>query len=266
MIKIGVAGAGGRMGSMICKGVVLAQDMVLAGATEHAEHLHIGRDIGELLGKPPIGVRVTSDPAEGLKDASVIIDFSSPDATIRNLEFAYEGNKAMVIGTTGLSGDQRIEVEKLAESIPVVMASNMSIGVNVMFRVVGVLAGLLGDAYDCEIVEAHHRFKKDAPSGTAKSLASEIAKAKGIDLDSHARYERYGIIGERPMDEIGIQSVRAGDIVGDHTVIFAGNGERIELIHRAHSRETFASGALRAARWIADKKPGLYSMKDVLGL
>ncbi|HDM32575.1 MAG TPA: 4-hydroxy-tetrahydrodipicolinate reductase [Deltaproteobacteria bacterium] len=266
MLKVGVVGVGGRMGSLILQGILNESDMVLSGATERDGHPYLGKDAGAVFGEGAEGVKILSDPNEAFVEVDVIIDFSSPESTMKNLEFAERARKAMVIGTTGLAPGQKDRVESVSESIPVVMAPNMSVGVNVMFKVVGILANLLGKTYDCEIIEAHHRFKKDAPSGTAIGIAQEIAKARGIDLDKHARYERHGIIGERASGEIGIQSIRAGDIVGDHTVIFAANGERIELVHRAHSRKTFASGAIRAARWVAGRTPGLYSMKDVLGI
>jgi len=264
MIKVGVVGIGGRMGALICKRVINAPDMELAGALEKDGHPIIGKDAGMVLGIGHQGVSITSDCSLSFKDASVIIDFSIPEASVSHLGFAAKAGKAMVIGTTGFSNEERSIIENLAAKTPVVMSPNMSIGVNVMFKVAGLMAELLDNSYDAEIIEAHHRHKKDAPSGTAKRLAIEVAKARGIDLDRCARYERYGIIGERPADEIGIQTIRAGDIVGEHTLIFAGSGERLELSHKATSRENFALGALRAARWIADRKPGLYTMADVL--
>ncbi len=266
MLKIGVVGVGGRMGSLILQEILNEKDMVLSGATEKEGHPYLGKDAGTIFGEDARGIRILSDPGEAFVEVEVIIDFSSPRSTIENLDFAVKEKKAMVIGTTGLAPEQKNMVENAAKTIPVVMAPNMSIGVNVMFKVAGLLAGLLGETYDCEIIEAHHRFKKDAPSGTAIGLAQEIARARDIDLDKHARYERHGIIGERPSGEIGIQSIRAGDIVGEHTLIFAANGERIELVHKAHSRQPFASGAIRAAKWVVGRSPSLYSMKDVLGI
>lgn len=264
MIKVGVVGIGGRMGSLICKGVINAPDMTLTGALEKDGHPSIGKDAGVVLGIGHQGVSITSDCSLSFGNASVIIDFSIPEASIAHLGFAAKTGKAMVIGTTGFSNDERTIIENLAAKTPVVMSPNMSIGVNVMFKMAGLLAKFLDNSYDVEIVEAHHRYKKDAPSGTAKGLAIEVAKARGIDLDRYVRYERYGIIGERPADEIGIQTIRAGDIVGEHTLIFAGSGERLELAHKTSSRKNFALGALRAARWIANEKPGLYTMADVL--
>jgi 4-hydroxy-tetrahydrodipicolinate reductase len=266
MIKVGVGGAAGRMGSLIVRGVLESEDLNLVGALEAKEHPFIGRDIGEAIGKIPQGIKITSDIVEAFSDSAVIIDFSTPSATLENIRVAADYSKAMVIGTTGFTDKQRNSLMEYGASIPFVLSPNMSIGVNVLFKIVGILTKLLGEAYDVEIVEAHHRLKKDAPSGTAKGLALAIAKAREVDLEQHARYERYGSIGERPMGEIGIQTVRAGDIVGEHTVYFAGGGERIEITHRAHSRENFARGALRAARWIVHKQPGVYTMMDVLGL
>ncbi len=266
MIKIGVVGAAGRMGALIARGVVESEDLVLTGALEVTGHPMVGRDVGDVIARLPLGVTICTDMAEAFADCEVIIDFSSPMATIEHLTFAAAGGQAMVIGTTGFSDKQRVTLFEIGAGVPVVISPNMSIGVNVMFKAVAMLTRLLGEDYDVEIVEAHHRLKKDAPSGTAKALALSVARARGVNLDEHARYERNGIIGERPLGEIGIQTVRAGDIVGDHTVYFAGGGERIEITHRAHSRENFARGALRAARWIKGKTPGMYSMLDVLGL
>jgi 4-hydroxy-tetrahydrodipicolinate reductase len=266
MIKIGVVGAAGRMGSLICKGVINSPDMKLSGALERAEHPNIGKDVGEILGLGAQGVRIEGNYTDAFKDCSVIIDFSSPEATLTHLAFSAETGKTMVIGTTGFSSEEKAKIESLSKKVPIVMAPNMSVGVNVMFKVAGILAKLLDDSYDIEIIEAHHKHKKDAPSGTAKGIAEEVAKAKGINLKDCARYERYGMIGERPKGEIGIQTIRAGDIVGEHTLMFVGTGERIELSHKATTRENFANGAIKAAKWVADKKPGIYNMKDVLGL
>lgn len=266
MTKIGVVGAAGRMGALIARGVVESDDLELTGALEVEGHPMIGRDVGDVIAKLPLGIAISSDMTEAFADCEVIIDFSSPAATIEHMTFAAAGGQAMVIGTTGFSDKQRITLTDIGGGIPVVISPNMSIGVNVMFKAVAMLTRLLGEGYDVEIVEAHHRLKKDAPSGTAKGLALAVARARGVDLDALARYERYGIIGERPQGEIGIQTVRAGDIVGEHTVYFAGGGERIEITHRAHTRQNFAQGAIRAARWIRGREPGLYSMMDVLGL
>lgn len=266
MVRVGVTGIGGRMGSFIGLLVSQAEDMELSGALEASGHKSIGTDAGLAAGAGPLGITVTDTMEEAFRDARVIIDFTIPDLTMKLARYASGANKALVIGTTGLSDADVSQIQTFSNTIPIVMSPNMSIGVNVMFKVVSILTRLLGDAYDVEIVEAHHRLKKDAPSGTALGIARAIAEARGIDLGDHACYERHGIIGQRPEGQIGIQTVRAGDIIGDHTVLFAGNSERIEITHRAHTRQNFARGAVRAARWIQDKKPGLYTMMDVLGL
>jgi 4-hydroxy-tetrahydrodipicolinate reductase len=266
MIRTGVIGIGGRMGMLIARGVADAPDMALAGALEMSGHRFIGQDAGLAIGKEKAGCIVSDDPMAAFKGCDVIIDFTFPETTLSMMAVASSNNQAMVIGTTGFTDAQKAEMMGYGNSIPFVFSPNMSIGVNVMFKVVGDLTRLLGDSYDIEIVEAHHKMKKDAPSGTALGLAQSIAKARNVSLSEKARYERYGTIGERPHGEIGIQTVRGGDIVGDHTVYFAGPGERIELKHQAHSRENFARGAVAAARWVAGKKPGAYTMFDVLGL
>ncbi len=266
MIKAGVTGIGGRMGMLIARGIADAPDMELAGALEIAGHRLIGEDAGLAVGRQRCGCIVSDNPRAAFKNADVIIDFTFPEATLNLIATASEIKKAMVIGTTGLSDEQKNVLMSYASKVPFVFSPNMSIGVNVMFRVVEELTRLLGDSYDIEIVEAHHRLKKDAPSGTALGLAQSIARAREVSLKDKARFERYGIIGERPDGEIGIQTVRAGDIVGDHTVYFAGRGERIELKHQAHSRENFAAGAIKATRWVAGKAPGAYTMFDVLGI
>jgi 4-hydroxy-tetrahydrodipicolinate reductase len=266
MIKVGVVGIGGRMGMLIARGAADEPDLELAGALEIAGHRLIGEDAGLAIGRQRCGCVVSDNPQIAFKNADIIIDFSFPEATLKMMAIASENKKAMVIGTTGCSDAQKSELMGYGTTIPFVFSPNMSIGVNVMFKIVEELTRLLGDNYDIEIVEAHHRLKKDAPSGTALGLALSIAKARNISLKDKARYERYGVIGERPHGEIGIQTIRAGDIVGDHTVYFAGNGERIELKHQAHSRENFARGAIAAARWIAGKAPGAYTMIDVLGI
>jgi 4-hydroxy-tetrahydrodipicolinate reductase len=201
-----------------------------------------------------------------LPQADVLIEFTHPEPTLEHLKVAVDAGKAMVIGTTGLNPTQVGELKWLAEKTRVVFAPNMSVGVNLMFKVVEMIAGVLSEGYDVEIVEAHHRLKKDAPSGTAIKLAQVIAQALGRDLEKTGVYARHGIIGQRTDQEIGIQTVRAGDITGEHTVLFGGIGERLEVIHRAHNRDNFAKGAVRAALWIVDQEPGLYDMQDVLGL
>lgn len=266
MIKVGVTGIGGRMGMLIARGIADSPDMELAGALEIPGHRLIGEDAGLAVGRERCGCAVSDDPKTAFLASEIIIDFTLPEATLKMAALASESKKSMVIGTTGLSDEQKVRLMEYAQTVPFVFSPNMSIGVNVMFKIVEELTRLLGDSYDIEIVEAHHRMKKDAPSGTAIGIAQAAAKARNVSLMDMARYERYGMIGERPRGEIGIQTIRAGDIVGDHTVYFAGNGERIELKHQAHSRENFAGGAIAAARWIAGKAPGAYTMMNVLGI
>ncbi len=266
MIKIAVAGAAGKMGSRITALSKEYPGLKLAGSFEKKGHALIGKDAGTISGIGETGIKL-SDSLEAIVDNSdVIIDFTSPESTKQNLKIASQKGKAMVIGTTGVSKDDMKEIEPLVKKIPCVMASNMSTGVNLLLKVLQDIARVLGDEYDIEIVEAHHRLKKDAPSGTALKMAQVIANAVNRDLDEVAVYARKGIIGERTKKEIGIQTVRAGDIVGEHTILFGGLGERIEITHKASSRDTFARGALRAALWIANKPAGLYDMQDVLGL
>lgn len=258
MIKIIVTGAVGRMGERIVANVLSAKDMKLVGAVEHAKSPAVGKDLD--------GVKIVDSLASVIGQADVVIDFTAPETTIPHLEVVAKAKKAAVIGSTGHSSEQKQSIGSLAKKIPVVMASNMSVGVNVLWKVIADAAKLLGDGFDVEILEAHHRLKKDAPSGTAMSTAEVLAKALGRNLAKDAVYHREGLIGERKPREIGIQTLRGGDVVGDHTVFFLGQGERLEITHRASSRDTFALGALRAARWLVGKPNGLYSMADVLGL
>ena len=266
MIKAGVVGFGGRMGSLIARLILESPDMSLSGALEDASHPSVGRDAAEALGFSKKGIPVSSGFPDAFDGSDLIIDFTFPVVTLKTAEYASRTGKSIVIGSTGFSAEQKENIASFASKIPIVMSPNMSIGVNVLFKIVDMAAKLLDESYDAEIVEAHHKMKKDAPSGTALAIAQVIAKARGVELEKHARYERHGMIGQRPMGEIGIQTVRAGDIVGEHCVMFAGGGERIEITHKAHSRENFARGALAAARWIVGKNPGLYSMTDVLGI
>ncbi len=267
MVKACVTGAAGRMGSSIITAIGETKGISLASALEVQGHPRSGKDAGETAGLgTKLGVKIGSSASVAFKKSDVIIDFTHHEVSMDNLEAAVKLGKAIVIGTTGFSHHQRDKIKELAKETRVVMAPNMSIGVNVLLKLVEEAARALGDDYDIEIVESHHRHKKDAPSGTALRIAEVAANALKRDLDKVAVYERKGIIGERGAGEIGIQTLRGGDIVGDHTVMFAGPGERIELTHRAHSRMTFASGAVKAALWVADKKSGLYDMHDVLGL
>jgi 4-hydroxy-tetrahydrodipicolinate reductase len=261
MVRIAVAGAAGKMGSRIAALSGQYEGLRLTGAFEKKGHKDIGRDIGEAA-----GVKITEAIESVMDEADLIIDFTQTGSTLENLKSASQKGKAMVIGTTGFSKTDTEEIKSLTGNIPCVLASNMSLGVNLLLKVLGDVAKALGDDYDVEIVESHHRLKKDAPSGTALKIAEVLADALGRDLDETAVYARKGMIGERTKKEIGIQTVRAGDIVGEHTVLFGGLGERIEITHRASSRDTFARGALRAALWLHGKPAGLYDMQDVLGL
>lgn len=266
MVKAVVIGACGRMGKRIVNIIYETEDIGLSGGAEHKGHGLIGKDIGECAGIGTIGIKISSDIKDVIKDADVVIDFSSPQVSMESLREAVKQNKAAVIGTTGFSNKEKDEINELTKDIPCVLSPNMSIGINVMFKIVRDMAAVLGDAYDVEIIEAHHRFKKDAPSGTALKIAQVAADALKRNLDEVCTYTRKGIIGERSQEEIGIQTIRAGDIAGDHTVIFGGIGERLEITHRAQSRDTFARGAVFAAKWILGKTKGIYDMHDVLGI
>jgi 4-hydroxy-tetrahydrodipicolinate reductase len=266
MIRMGVAGAAGKMGSRITALSKEYEGLKLAAAFERKGHRDIGKDIGILTGSGESGVLLSGGIGEIIDSVDLIIDFTSVESTKQNLKAASAKGKAIVIGTTGFTAADMGEMTPLLKGIPCVMASNMSLGVNLLLKVLADVAGALGDDYDIEIVEAHHRLKKDAPSGTALKMAQVIADAVNRNLDDVAVYARKGIIGQRTKKEIGIQAVRAGDIVGEHTVLFGGLGERIEITHKASSRDTFARGALRAALWLQGKEPGLYDMQDVLGL
>lgn len=265
-IKVIITGAAGRMGQRL---VALANEsptLKVVGATETPDHRMLGRDLGEIVGGPPTGLKLSSNLKDLLPSCDVVVDFTSPKATLGHIELASQTHRAMVVGTTGFSSDELERVRRSARMIPCVMAPNMSVGINVLLKVIGQVAQALGDGYDLEIVEAHHHMKKDAPSGTALKLAEALAQAKHWNLQDVGVYARHGMIGERKQKEIGMQTIRAGDIVGDHTVIFGGLGERIEITHRAHNRDPFARGALRAAEWVVAQPPGLYAMADVLGL
>lgn len=266
MTKALVAGAGGRMGGRIIAVMEDYEGISLAGAFEKRGHGASGSDAGEAAGIGAKAVLIEERLENIVNGGDVIIDFTDPEATLRHAAIAVEHDKAMVIGTTGMAAEQKKEVEDAARKIPIVFAPNTSVGVNLLFKVLADVAPILGDSYDVEIVESHHRFKKDAPSGTARRMAEVIAESLERNLDETAVYGRSGMVGERGKDEIGIFSMRGGDIVGEHTVVFAGLGDRVEFTHRAHSRDTFAHGAVRAALWVDGRVPGLYDMMDVLGL
>ena len=266
MTKVIVAGAAGRMGKRIGYMVTQNQDLTLAGGFEQSSNPAVGQDIGEVGGYGTVGIAIAPDLDSVIDQGDVIIDFTFHEATMEIARKAAEKKKGMVIGTTGLSQENLAELRELAKNMVIVQAPNMAIGVNVLFKITEKVASILGDDYDIEIVEAHHRMKKDAPSGTALKLGEMAAKGVNRDLNEVGVYERHGIIGERTDKEIGIQTIRGGDIVGEHTVYFAGPGERIELTHRAHNRDNFARGAALAAAWVTGKENGMYSMFDVLGL
>ncbi|MHB8769737.1 MAG: 4-hydroxy-tetrahydrodipicolinate reductase [Syntrophales bacterium] len=266
MIKAVVTGAAGRMGGRIAALIAETEGIELAGAVEQKGHTAIGKDIGEGLGLGRIGVPIGDDLAGCIEQGDVVIDFTSPAASLAHLKIAAQKGKAIVIGSTGFTAEQLQRVRELAGAVRCVLAPNMSVGVNVLFKVLADVARILGDEYDVELVEAHHHRKKDAPSGTAMKMAQIVAENLGRDLERVGVFGRQGMIGERTREEIGIQTLRGGDIVGDHTVMFAGEGERLEFIHRAHSRDNFARGAIRAALWLVGQQNGLYDMQDVLGL
>jgi len=266
MLKAIVTGAAGKMGSSIIKLLHATEGIELEGAVEWPGHAAIGKDAGEIAGLGALGVIIEPDLRGCIHRGDVLIDFTSHEVSLKNLEIAAAFNRAIVIGSTGFTIAEMEKVDEYSQNVPCVISPNMSVGVNVMFKVLALVAGILGDDYDVEIVEAHHHLKKDAPSGTAMRMAEVIAASLGRDLEKVGVYSRRGIIGERTKEEIGIQTLRAGDIVGDHLVMFGGQGERLEFIHRAHSRENFAQGAVRAAKWVAGKENGRYDMQDVLGL
>ena len=263
-VKAIVVGAGGKMGGRIIHMIRETPSMKLVRAVERPDHPSIGMDIGDVVGLGKIGVPLESSLKKG--DGDVLINFSNAQASIESLEFAKESGLAIVIGTTGLSSDQMNRVKELSKSVRCVFAPNMSVGMNVMFRVVQEVAKGLGPDYDIEILEAHHRLKKDSPSGTAVKIGELISDAIGRDFGKVGVYGRKGMVGERTKEEIGMQVVRAGDIVGEHTVLFGGIGERLEIIHRSHSRDNFARGAIRAALWVINQPNGFYDMQDVLEL
>jgi 4-hydroxy-tetrahydrodipicolinate reductase len=263
-IKTVVIGAVGKVGNRIIHIINETPSIRLHRAIERPDHPSIGKDIGEVIGLGKMGIPLEGDLKKDGGD--VIINFTNPKTSIESLEFAKETGSAIVIGTTGLSPEQIGKVNELSKSIRCIFTPNMSVGMNVMFRIVQEVAQVLGSEYDIEIFEAHHRLKKDSPSGTAVKLGELIASSIGRDFSKVGVYGRKGMVGERTKEEIGMQVIRAGDIVGDHTVLFGGIGERLEIIHRAHSRDNFARGAVRAALWLVNQPNGLYDMQDVLGL
>ena len=267
MIKVAIAGAAGRMGRELVEAITHSEsDIAVSVATVRADDPALGVDVGLLAVGSALGVETVAELDSVLDDFDVLIDFTTPEATLQHLALCQQNRKAMVIGTTGFSESQHQRIANSGKTIPIVFAPNMSIGVNLCFNLLEQAARVLGDDVDIEIIEAHHRHKKDAPSGTALKMGEIVAQALDRNLQQVALYGREGMGEERDRKTIGFSTVRAGDIVGDHTVIFAGLGERVEITHKASSRMTFAIGAVRAANWIADKDPGLYSMRDVLNL
>jgi 4-hydroxy-tetrahydrodipicolinate reductase len=254
------------MGKEIVSCALTDEAIRLVGCIEYPQHPAIGKDIGICIGKDSAGVALSSDIGKLPVDSSVIIDFSSPQTTVSILEEVARAKVGLVIGTTGIDEAGREKIKKFSETHPVVFSPNMSLGVNVLFYLTEMLSKKLNDDFDIEIIEAHHRFKKDSPSGTAKKLGEIAASSRGLSYDSSIKNGRAGIVGERTKNEIGMHAVRGGDIIGDHTVLFAALGERLEIRHMAHSRATFARGAVSAAKWLSSRKPGLYTMKEVLGL
>lgn len=265
MIKVVIAGSSGRMGQALLEGIFADQELRLHGAIDRADSARIGRDAGEPFGRTT-GVKITVDVEAALTGADVLVDFTRPEATVEYLALCEKAGVKLVIGTTGFTAEQKNQIAKTAEKVSVVFAPNMSVGVTLLINLVQAAAKVLAEGYDVEIIEAHHRHKVDAPSGTALRLGEAAAAALGRNLQECAVYGREGVTGERDANTIGFATVRGGDVVGDHTVLFAGTGERVELTHKASSRATFALGALRAAKFLSDKKTGLFDMQDVLGL
>ena len=264
-LRIAIAGASGRMGRMLIEAVLNAPDCELAGALDIVGNPSLGLDAGAFLGRNT-GVIITSDVSAGLARAQVLIDFTRPEGTMAHLRVCRELGVKMVIGTTGFQETDKAELAQAAQSLAIVWAPNMSVGVNVTLRLLEMAAKALSTGYDIEVIEAHHRHKVDAPSGTALKMGEVIAQALGRDLKDCAVYAREGHTGERDPSSIGFATIRGGDIVGDHTVMFAGTGERVEITHRSGSRSNYAQGSLRAARYLAERSSGMFDMFDVLGL
>jgi 4-hydroxy-tetrahydrodipicolinate reductase len=265
-VPIIIAGAGGRMGRMLLALAASDPALRVAGALEAEGHPDLGKDAGLLAGGRASGVVLTDSLERCAVAGAVLIEFTVPEASLTHLRSAAGLGLSVVLGTTGFTAAEQNEVTRHAERVACLQAPNMSVGVTVLEKVVEEVSRLVGAPFDVEVVEMHHRMKKDAPSGTALALARAAARGRDADLESRAIYGRQGITGERPGEQIGVMSLRGGDVVGDHTVVFAGTGERIELTHRAQSREAFAAGALRGARWLAGRPPGLYGMREVMGL
>ncbi len=263
--RIAIAGASGRMGRMLVEATLADPQAELVAAFDRPDAPFIGRDAGEFSGTP-CGVSITDDVRTAIAAADCVIDFTRPEGTLAHLEIARELGRAMVIGTTGMAGDDKAVIARAAESVPVVFAPNMAVGVNAVFRLLEVAAQILSAGYDVEVIEAHHRHKVDAPSGTALRMGEIVARELGRDLNECAIFGREGVTGERRTETIGFSTIRGGDVIGDHTVLFAGIGERIEITHKSGGRMPYALGSLRAAHFLAGRTSGLFDMQDVLGL
>ena len=261
MFKIAINGACGRMGARIAALVFEDPELELVSALERQGHLSLGKDVGSVAGCGETGIKITTVLNA---HADVLIDFSSPESAVAVAGVCAKKNIALVVGTTGLNAQQHEKIQHFSKLIPCLVSPNMSVGVNVLFNLVAQVSKMVGKEFDIEIIETHHRFKKDAPSGTALRLAEKICEATDQKMDKDVVYGRSGITGERPVNQIGIHAVRSGDVIGDHTVVFGSLGERIEITHKAHTRDTFVRGAIRAAKFIAKKPPGMYRMSDVL--
>ena len=266
MVKIAVVGAAGRMGKILIEACAESDDVKLSVATEHPDSSLIGADAGEVAGVGKNGVIISTSLNDAANDFDVLIDFTRPVPTLNHLDWCVKKNKSIVIGTTGFSDDEKAQIETAGKQIPIVFAANFSVGVTLSLKLLEIAAKTLGDSVDIEIIEAHHRHKVDAPSGTALKMGEVIADTLDRDLAEHGVYCREGVTGERARKDIGFQTIRAGDIVGEHTVMFADIGERIEITHKASSRMTFAKGAVRSAAWVIDKSAKVYDMQDVLEL
>lgn len=266
MVRVAITGVTGRMGKSLVKAAHENNDVKCTATIARPGSTSLGQDAGLLAGVDPIGVTVSEQLQHVIESVDVVIDFTLPEPCLDNVASCEQAGKAIVIGTTGFSQQQHQQIELAAQTIPVVLAPNMSIGVNLSFKLLEIASRVLGNSVDIEIIEAHHRHKLDAPSGTALRMGEVIAKALGRDLEANAVWGRHGRMDVRKRDEIGFSVIRAGDIVGEHTVMFADEGERIEITHKASSRMTFATGGIRAAQWLANKSAGLYDMQDVLGL
>ncbi|MEM7018037.1 MAG: 4-hydroxy-tetrahydrodipicolinate reductase [Pseudomonadota bacterium] len=266
MTKVAIAGAAGRMGRTLITACQEANGVEVGGALEHPGNSFLGADAGELAGEGKLGVSIVDDMSAFLSNVDAVIEFTLPDATMDHLAACRAAGTAMVIGTTGLADEQKQQIQNASADIPIVFAPNMSVGVNLCFKLLEIAAKVMGDSVDIEVIEAHHRHKIDAPSGTALRMGEVIADTLGRNLKEHAVYGREGVTGERDRKTIGFETIRAGDLVGEHTVMFADVGERVEIVHKASSRMTFAKGAVRAAQWLVGRGNGLYDMQDVLDL